>query len=154
VEGITNLQVATFAIALLGAVLGLINTWHNLDKKRLKLKVNPMHTIPVGGVDPSLTFGISIVNLSDFPVVVSDAGVLVKETGNSMCIVNPVFANGATGSDWPQRIESRASITVYSQMPKPPEGKNYGLAYANTQCGEMVKGNSNALKQISREHNS
>jgi hypothetical protein len=71
-----------------------------------------------------------------------------------MCILNPVFANGSIGNNWPQRIEPRSSITAYSHMPKPPQGKKFGLAYANTQCGVMVKGNSNALKQIAREHNS
>ena len=150
-EGITNLQVATFAIASIGAVLGLINTWHNLDKKKLKLKVTPLQVISRS--KPHLTFGVQIVNLSDFPVTVSDAGALIKETGNCMCIRNPVFANGAIGHDWPQRIEPRSAITAYSMMLKPPQGYNYGLAYARTQCGVMVKGNSKALKEIARWHN-
>ena len=150
-EGITNLQVATFAIASIGAVLGLINTWHNLDKKKLKLKVTPLHVMSLS--QPHLTFGVQIVNLSDFPVTVSDTGVLVKETGNCMAILTPVFANGAIGDDWPQRIEPRSAITAYSQMPIPSQGHNYGLAYAKTQCGVMVKGNSKALKEIARWHN-
>ncbi|QLE85710.1 hypothetical protein FLM48_11905 [Shewanella sp. Scap07] len=150
-DGVTNLQLATFSIAVLGAVLGIINTWHNLDKKRLKVKVTPLNVVPVGGLDPRLRFGVSIVNLSDFPITVSDAGVLVKETGDHMAIVNPVFSDGG---NWPRRLEPRSSVTAYSQVPTPPQGKSMGLAYARTECGALLKGNSAALKQIAREQNS
>jgi len=36
--------------------LGVINTWIGLDKSRVKLKVSPAPTIPVGGADPRLQF--------------------------------------------------------------------------------------------------
>ena len=51
------LEIITFSIAVLGAALGVINTLHNLDKSRVKLKVTPVHAIPVGGMDESLRFG-------------------------------------------------------------------------------------------------
>lgn len=72
----STVQAITFAIALLGAVLGLINTWHSLDKSRVKLKVVPAHAIPVGGADPWLQFCIEVTNLSTFPVTVHEVGVL------------------------------------------------------------------------------
>jgi hypothetical protein len=72
-QEITNMQVVTMAIAVLGAVLGIINTWYNLDKSRVKLKVTPAHAIPFGAVDPKLKFCVQITNLSFFPVTISDA---------------------------------------------------------------------------------
>jgi len=36
-QEINNSQLFTFVIAVLGAVLGVINTWHELDKSRVKL---------------------------------------------------------------------------------------------------------------------
>jgi len=35
----------TLSIALVGAVLGVINTWHQLDRSRVKLRVTPKHVI-------------------------------------------------------------------------------------------------------------
>jgi hypothetical protein len=36
-------QAITLSVAVLGAVLGVINTWQGLNKSRLKLKVKPAH---------------------------------------------------------------------------------------------------------------
>jgi len=82
---ITTFQAVTLAIAVLGAILGIINTWHNLDKRRVKLKVTPAHAIPVGGMDPRLQFCIEITNLSEFPLTISDAGVFFKGTSPILC---------------------------------------------------------------------
>lgn len=63
-ETITLGQGITLSIAVVGAVLGLINTWHGLDMSRVKLKVRPAHAIPVGAANPALTFCIEITNRS------------------------------------------------------------------------------------------
>lgn len=147
-QEMSNLQLFTFAIAVLGAVLGIINTWHGLDKSRVKLKLKPAHAIPFGGADPNIKFCIEITNLSSFPVTIYDAGVFFKGTEKRGCIVNPVFTDHGS---WPRRLEPRSSITVYSQIPKSTEGYKIKCAYAKTQCGVIVKGNSNALKQIANE---
>ena len=108
VEGIT------LAIAVLGAVLGLINTWDALDKSRVKLRVRPMQAIPVGATDPRLTFCIEVTNLSAFAVTVHDVGVFYKGTENRGACVQPVLLDG---KGWPRRLEPRSSVTVYSQPP-------------------------------------
>jgi len=141
-------QTITFAIALLGAVLGVINTWYNLDKLRLKLKVAPKRAIPLGAADPRLTFCIEVTNLSSFPVSVEDAGVFYRGTKNRGSIVQPVFAEGGS---WPKRLEPRTSFTVYSQAPHSTQGHRIKCAYARTQCGSTVTGTSPALKQIANE---
>lgn len=47
----TIFNVITFAIAVLGAILGVINMWHAIDKSTGKLRVILKHAIPVGGMD-------------------------------------------------------------------------------------------------------
>jgi hypothetical protein len=45
---ITLAQWITLVVALVGAVLGIINTWQNLSKSRVKLRVLPKRAIPSG----------------------------------------------------------------------------------------------------------
>jgi hypothetical protein len=54
------LQGVTLAIAVLGAALGVINTWHALDRTRVKLRVRPKHAIPVCEFNSRLTFCIEL----------------------------------------------------------------------------------------------
>ncbi len=145
VQEVTILQIITIVIASVGAVLGIINTWFNLDRSRVKLKVLPKHAIPVGAFDPNLKFCIEITNLSLFPVSVDSAGVLYHGTGSRGLFIDPIFMEGG---NWPKRLESRSSVTVYRQLPEPFRGHKIKCAYAQTQCGKLITGNSGALKQI------
>jgi hypothetical protein len=143
----TLAQALTLSIAVIGAVLGIINTWQNLDKSRLKLKVTPTHAIPIGDVDPRLTFCIEVANLSAFPVSIRDAGVFYRGTQRRGSIIQPVFSDGGM---WPKRLEPRSSVTVYRQTPEPFQGHKIRCAYATTQCGYTKVGTSPALRQIAR----
>ncbi|MFA5351046.1 MAG: hypothetical protein WC357_06935 [Candidatus Omnitrophota bacterium] len=147
-ENITIFQAITLAIAVIGAILGVINTLHGLDMSRIKLKVIPKHAIPFGGVDKRLRFCIEIINLSAFPITVSETGVFFYGTNRRGCIVTPVFADNG---HWPRRLEPRASVTVYSLIPESENGEKIRCAYAQTQCGYIKTGSSPALRQISRE---
>jgi hypothetical protein len=69
--GILLVQALTLTVASVGAVLGIINTWHGLDKSRVKLKVSPAQAIPVGDIDSKLRFCIEVTNLR--PPVLFDA---------------------------------------------------------------------------------
>ncbi len=140
----------TLAIAILGAVLGIISTWHSFDARRVKIKVIPAHAIPFGSINNRLRFCIQVTNLSSFPITIDDAGVFYTGTDRRGAIVNPVFADGGA---WPRRLEPRTSVTVYSQTPHAPEGHKIKSAYASTQCGVIVSGKSNALKQIALQKN-
>lgn len=112
---LTSTQLVTTAIAAVDAVLGIINTWHGLDKSRMKLKVVPAHAIPFGGMDERLRFCIDITNLSSFAVTINDAGVFFQGTNKRASIVNPLFSDGQ--KSWPRYLEARSSVTVYSQIP-------------------------------------
>lgn len=144
---ISVLEGITLAIAVLGAVLGMTNTWHALDRSRAKLKVVPAHAIPVGGMNPSINFAIEITNLSAFPVTVHDAGVLYRGTEARGSFTNPIIIDG---KPWPRRLEPRSSVSVYGQRPQSTSEHRVKCAYARTQCGLTVTGNSGALRQIAR----
>jgi hypothetical protein len=143
----TLLEGITLAIAVLGAALGLINTWHQLDRTRIKLRVRPKHAIPFGGADPRLTFCIEVTNLSAFPVTIEEVGVLYSGTDRRSAYPNPILSNGGS---WPVRLESRDSVTAYGQPPSSKAEAPLKCAYARTACGITCKGSSPAFRQLAR----
>lgn len=148
---ITIFQAITLAIAAVGAVLGIINTWRTIDQSRVKLKVVPAHAIPYGNADPNIRFCLQITNLSQFAVTIEDAGFFFRGTKNRASIVNPIFTDFGA---WPRRLEPRSSITVYSQLPAClKEGRKLKCAFARTQCGRTKTGTSPALRQIAASSN-
>jgi hypothetical protein len=143
---ITPLQVVTLSVAVLGAVLGIINTWHGLDQSRLKLKLTPKHVIAVG-INDKLEFCIEVTNLSAFPVTICDVGVLYKGTNDRGTMIQPVLLDRGP---WPRRLEARSSVTVYGDRLVPTKYR-IKCAYATTECGNTVEGTSPALKQMANE---
>lgn len=144
-ESVTVVQAVTMAVAVLGAVLGIINTWHMIDRSRVKLRVRPAHAIPIGNVNESLTFCIEVTNLSAFPVTVRDVGVFYHGTNHRGAYAPPVLIDSG---GWPRRLEPRSSVTVYGQKPDGSKEQPIKCAYAKTECGVTQTGTSPALKQI------
>lgn len=139
----------TFAIAVLGATLGVVNTWVGLSKEKVKLVVTPKHVIPVGGAPKHLTFCIEVVNLSAFPVTVSEVGIYYSGTDRRSVIHNPVTSDGGP---FPRRLEPHSGVSLYSERPRSViDGNKIKYAFAKTDCGVVRKGNSPALKQIANE---
>ncbi len=139
------IQGITLAIAVLGAALGIINTWQALDKSRVKLRVRPKHAIPIGVADPRLTFCIEVTNLSAFAVTVDETGVFYLGTDRRGAYTQPVLLDG---KGWPRRLEARSSVTVYGQPPSSEDGHLLKCAYATTECGVTRTGTSPAFKQL------
>ena len=133
--------------SILGAILGVINTWYQISKNKLRLKVTPQHAIPVGVIANSgVNFSLEVLNLSDFPVTITDAGFLLKDGRSATLSTVMGFEQPAS---LPVKLEPRTTFTKYFDI------INSGLpfasvkcAYAKTQCGETITGNSGALKQI------
>lgn len=142
----TLFNAITLSLALLGSVLGVINTWHSLDRTRVKLRIRPKHAIPYGAMDDRLDFCIEITNLSAFAITVEEAGVFLKTSDNRLAYTNPILIDDG---DWPRRLESRASVTIYGRAP-PTSGPRLKCAYATTACGVTKKGTSPAFKQLAR----
>ena len=149
-QGNNIFQAVTFAVAALGAVLGVINTWRAIGKDRVKLKVTPKHAIPVGTTNQRVKFCIDVLNLSSFSVTVTEVGVLFKGTKVRGVSVNPLIFDGGS---FPRRLEPRTSFTVYFLEETLINTEHrIKCAYAATDCGVLKKGKSAAFKQLIKEY--
>jgi hypothetical protein len=138
----------TLAIALLGAVLGIMNTWNAMNDRRVRLRVKPAHafTVPQG----DHMFSIEVVNLSTFALTISDVGFSIDDqgvdSGRRIAITAPIIIDG---KPWPRRLEARESVSIYFD---PGDiirhGARIDAAYARTACGETKYGTSPAVKQL------
>lgn len=145
----------------LGAVLGIINTWHKISCNTVKLKVIPKLAFMLGGagtvtVDKNIDkiphpiaerpsrLCIEIINLSSFPVTISDVGFgNVTKVRHTLC-----NAELSPGKKWPCRLESREAVVVYAGfgVHLDAEVVTYPKAYASTDCGAVHYGTSPAFK--------
>jgi hypothetical protein len=140
----------TLAIAATGAVLGIMNTWQQMSKDRVRLKVTPAHALPVGrGRSGDWTLSIDVVNLSAFPVTVDEVGL---ELVTKQHLVNTPTTT-ANGGALPVRLEPREALTVlcYPELKLHPRLREVRAAYVRCQCGTVRYGTSPALKQLVRE---
>jgi hypothetical protein len=149
VEPFSTKDAVTLAIACVGAVLGIVNTWKALDKDRPKLRVVPKQAFLVGPaaqLDPRTRLCIEVTNLSTFPLTVTEVGVLFNGTASRGALINHTLSNGST---LPQRLEPRTSVTVYAH-PNALAGNPHRVrcAYASTDCGLRFTGKSGALEQL------
>lgn len=138
----------TLGVALLGAALGILNTWQSLSASRVRLRVRPAHAIavPTG----QNLFSIEVVNLSNFAVTVDDVGFTLGGNtvkGTRAAIPQPILIDGGR---WPRRLESREAVSVYFDH-LDMIGRRIGRAYASTACGETAYGTSPALEQVRGE---
>jgi len=144
---VSKAEAITLSIAVLGAVLGIINTWRAIDSSRVKVRVEPGHARPVGGANPAIKFYIAVTNLSGFPITIDNVGFLFRGTDHRAVLVDYVLADGGT---LPRRLEPRSSVTAYCDTPKPLREHPIKCAYAKTACGVTCTGTSPALKQVIR----
>lgn len=143
----------TMGCAAVGAVLGVINTVTSLNQRRVKLKVIPKTAVrSANGVFshsnellPNSVLAIEIINLSAFPVTISETGFTLKGT-NTRCVCPPGPISVIDQKPWPRRLDSRESVTVYFRPHEFP--RNVDLAYAETDCEERRYGDSPALKKL------
>jgi hypothetical protein len=56
-------EIVALAFGLIGATLGVVNTWREHDRDRVKLRVTPAWAVPVGAMPfQDTTLGIEVVN--------------------------------------------------------------------------------------------
>lgn len=140
-----TMAIITFGVALLGAVLGVINTWRSLDRDCVKLLVTPKTAIPVDGLESmfgSIDFCIEVINLSFFPLTISEVGFLHKGVASRAVVIQPLTLDG---SSIPRKLGPREAITFYMDRPRRRVGHPLRCAYATTSCGHTFKGKSPAL---------
>ena len=136
----------TFAVAVLGAVLGIINTYQTLRRDRLCLRVRPVNAI----TGHAHWFGVEVVNLSLFAVTIEEVGFTLgrrsAKHGSRLAVLAPLLPDNGP---WPRRLEPRLSVTVYFD-PKNIERSpsSIGRAYARTACNEFAYGSTPALHNL------
>jgi len=143
-----TINILTFAIACLGAVLGLINTIHSIRKDKLKAKIRPVfvHPIRSDGVQEKF-IGLDITNLSNFPISISQIGFILKGTKNRRVITLPLSSQGTI--ILPKKLESREQITLfgnYDEIKK--EKRKIICGYCTTACGKTFKGKSQVIRHL------
>lgn len=139
----------TFGAALLGACLGVMNTWNAINQRRVRLRVRPTHAFAVPNA--ARMFCIEVINLSTFPVTISEVGFTTRhwiDRGDRLAVVGPLIIDGRP---WPRRLETREAVSVYfSPSDVLSQRKPIGRVYARTSCDEVAYGTSPALKQLQR----
>lgn len=104
----TTAAAITLAIAVLGAALGLINTWHQLSKDRVKLRVSPKIIRIFQGVEVSCPhLCIEVVNLSEFAVTITSVGFKLGHKEGYLLLMQPILHDG---KKWPRRLDRRESV--------------------------------------------
>ena len=152
---------------IFGMILGIINTWHQISKNRVRLKVIPKiafdidanNTLTVDRHNKSVSDRVSkgvpfrlcveVTNLSAFPLTISDVGF-----GNIKKLRQYIFQPELTpGKTWPARLDSRESVVAYAKigMRLDPKVMNKALAYAKTDCGVTCYGTSPIFKEYVQE---
>ncbi|HEY4547739.1 MAG TPA: hypothetical protein VIG90_15140 [Pedomonas sp.] len=138
----------TLGLAVLGAVLGVMNTWNAISQRRLRLRVRPAVATAVG--TGFRAFSIEVINLSSFAVTISEVGIVYGRARGKRprraALLNPSLTSGGK---LPIRLEPREAFSAhFNPGDFAGKGAHLGLAYAATSCGEIAYGDSPALKQL------
>ncbi len=139
-------QAFTLALAVLGAVLGILNTWHSFDQRRVRLRVEPSYAIPVSSDGKHLPpmFMIQAMNLSAFPVTVAEFGFEVGRRHAPVII----FQTLEERDRLPVRLDVHDAISFYFETGPMLALPRIGKAYVRTATGEYYRGSSPALRQL------
>jgi hypothetical protein len=134
--------IAGLVFGFVGAVLGVMNTWREINRDRVRVRVVPVLLIFESGED---AFGIEVTNLSYFPVTIKEVGFAVR--GHDERFTFP--ASEIRGCQLPQRMEPRTSFIA--RLPvftaDHPKWSFIDRAYADTACGKRFTGMSRAVRQ-------
>ena len=138
----------TFAVAVLGAVLGIINTWQGLRRDNVRLRVRPLSVVALA--NGAEGFGIEVVNLSTFAVTIEEVGFTLDgrsaAKGDRAPILRPFFLDHGS---WPRRLEPRQAVTAYFDVSGISTiRKRIHRAYAKTACREYAYGVTPALQAL------
>lgn len=138
----TGLQAVTLAIATIGAVLGVLNTWRAFSSDRLVVKVRPL--LARNGAAVHLC--VEVVNLSAFAVTITHMGFDMRGTDRHLQFV-PLRIGGG---ELPVRLESRTAFTGYmaAGAHQSPGFERVINAYVQTACGHKITGRSKMLEVV------
>lgn len=137
-------DIITLVIAIIGAGLGVFNTWASHRDRGERIKVVPKWALAPGF--SGLSF--NVINLGTGPVTIHEVGILIGRSRNELphrlSIPNHKIADGP---HFPVKIERGGSINITIEATDIPK-KDYRKAYAMTALGKIFRGSSPALKQF------
>ncbi len=146
-ESITlMLAVLGVASGVTGAVLGILNTWRNIRRDRVRLHVQvtwAMVALPPNGIRTNLQ--IRVVNLSEFPIAITDVGFKLKGKYANLARVPSIEPKGPL----PKTLEPRRTYEKVLGI-----DELYGFAsdirraYASTECGVIAYSKQRGLQTL------
>ncbi|TRD12195.1 hypothetical protein FGU71_10205 [Erythrobacter insulae] len=147
----TILQMATFAIALVGAVLGIINTWNAVADRKPNARVRFLNVRFVNEME-HLGYSIEVTNLSSFPLTINEVGFSLTPRWSSEIERLVLLPDDQFGASLPKKIEPReqADFRMVGKI-KGRSPKMIKSVYAKTACGNVFRTNSELVKQIAKQ---
>ncbi len=151
-------------IALLGAVLGVLNTWYFYKSNRVRIRVVPKlafdmssgryitsecddqsRQLQANGAQQR--WAIEVINLSAFPLTIDEVGFSDHTVMGNYAMVQPELSRGKT---WPVRLKPREKVVYYSTDGTLLPGRVLAnpCAYAKTDCGYCFYGESLILSKL------
>lgn len=141
----------TFAIAVLGAGLGLFNTWQAWRDRSVRLRVIPKYAEAVDHNMQRLgmhCLSIEVQNLGAYPVTIEEVGLLIGRARGDLPRRAPFPASQLLmGPSLPHRLERHDAISLVVTLGNLPRADFTG-AYARTAAGHLRKGTSAAFKDL------
>jgi hypothetical protein len=138
------MEAVTLAIALLGAALGILNTWRAMDRDKPKFRVGLVYATPWSEQFTDIQFiGIEVTNLSAFPLTVVEVGLNLKRTSDRLAFLPRT--ERLLGDTIPCRIQAREQKTFYERLDAIPRDRPFSSVYAKTACGLVFKVKSRGL---------
>lgn len=160
-------KIIVMLAAFIGMALGIFNFIHERRRQKVHLKVIPIAAHYMGNTEDgkemylyssnefekegvSDTLAVKVINLSTFPVIISEVGLRRKWTRRRMAMPIPKLIDRG---EWPRKLESRESVVAhfdFTQLLGKVNLRQARCAYAKTVCGEIQTGTSKALKDLVR----
>jgi len=156
----TDVETITLILAVVGTVLGVLNTVHQYRQTKVKLRVIPKALLIEGRTSLSTSrrevpdrcnnLCVEVINLSSFPVTIAEVGFRYRWTGNRGLMFQP--RTSEEGKSLPIELQSRRSVTVFANSDELPDAfdgpHRVRCVYAMTSCDTTVFGSSPAFKTM------
>ena len=151
--------------AVIGMFMGIKNYLNDRKKDRVNLKITPkvkgkgpngqsLFIVSESEFDIETSanlFAIEIVNLSAFPLVISEVGLMSQATMDKVIIPFPLITGEGK---LPHKLTERDSITIYGSLDDIAQSQLIGtlnLAYVKTACGHTESSTSVALLSLNQQ---
>jgi len=168
------MEAVTLGIALLGAALGVINTWWGLYRDRVRLKVSVVWQTSAAILEgsnrmlgrvsafpeamtrvPDGRIGIRVVNLGFVPIQLEAVGFTTSgwfaRRRRRALKVRSLVACAFESVELPVRLEPRQAVVLYAEGGREVTDratKGVTRVYAKTGCGLHVFGTSGLLRAL------